>query len=59
MRLKGVSVQPLAMMLEYMDFDFKHFGDDDLHVHSLADFLLQIDKFTCEGLFDLLNHAAK
>ena len=25
-RLKGVSVQPLAMMLEYMYFDFKHFG---------------------------------
>ena len=58
-RLKGVSVQPLAMMLEYMYFDFKHFGHDDLRVHSLADFLPQIDEFNCEGLFDLLNHAAK
>ena len=58
MRLKGVSLQPLAMMLEYMFFDFKHFGQDDLCVHSLSDFLLQIDKFKCEGLFELLNHAA-
>ena len=47
------------MMLEYMYFDFKHFGHDDLRVHSLADFLPQIDEFNCEGLFDLLNHAAK
>ena len=58
-RLKGVSVQPLAMILEYMYFDFKHFGHDDLHVHSLADFLPQINKFNCEGLFEQLNHAAK
>ena len=58
-RLKGVSVQPLAMMLKYMYFDFKHFGHDGLCVHSLADFLPQIDEFTCEGLFELLNHAAK
>ena len=27
-RLIGVSVQPLAMMLEYMYFDFKQFGHD-------------------------------
>ena len=58
-RLKGVSVQPLAMMLKYMYFDFKHFGHDGLCVHSLADFLPQVDEFTCEGLFELLNHAAK
>ncbi|XP_044175083.1 probable cyclin-dependent kinase 8 [Acropora millepora] len=58
-RLKGVSLQPLAMMLEYMYFDFKHFGQDGLHVHSLADFLPRIDEFNCEGLFELLNHAAK
>jgi len=58
-QLKGVSVQPLAMMLKYMYFDFKHFGHDGLCLHSLADFLPQIDKFICEGLFELLNHAAK
>jgi len=58
-RLKGVSLQPLAMMLEYVYFDFKHFGQDDLRVHSLSDFLLQIDEFNCEGLFEVLNHAAK
>ena len=57
-RLKGVSAQRLAMMLEYTYFDFKHFGHDDLCVHSLTDFLPEIDEFNCEGLFDLLNHAA-
>ena len=30
-----------------------------MRVHSLANFLLQIDGFDCEGLFDLVNHAAK
>ena len=58
-QLKGVSFQPLAMMLEYIYFDFKLFGHDDLRAHSLADFLLQIDEFNCEGLCELLNHAAK
>ena len=58
-RLKGISFQPLAMMLEYIYFDFKHFGCDGLRVHSLSDFLLQIDEFNCEGLCDLVNHAAK
>ena len=58
-QLKGVSFQPLAMMLEYIYFDFKLFGHDDLCAHSLTDFLLQIDEFNCEGLCELLNHAAK
>ena len=58
-QLKGVSFQPLAMMLEYIYFDFKLFGHDDLRAHSLADFLLQIDEFNCEGLCELRNHAAK
>ena len=58
-QLKGISFQPLAMMLEYTYFDFKHFGCDGLHVHSLSDFLLQIDAFNCEGLCELVNHAAK
>lgn len=47
------------MMLEYMYINFKHFGHNDLHVPSLSDFLLQIDDFNCEGLFELLNHAAE
>ena len=47
------------MMLEYMCFDFKHLGHDGLRVHSLADFLPQIDEFNYEGLIELLNHAAK
>lgn len=58
-RLKGVSLQPIAMMLEYVYFDFKHFGHDDLRVHSLSDFLLQIGEFKCEGLCEVVNHAAK
>ena len=59
LRLKGVSFQPLAMILEYVYFDFKHFGHDDLRVHSFSDFLLQIDEFNCEGLYEVVNHAAK
>jgi len=39
-RLKGISFTPLAMMLEYVYFDFSHFGCDGLRVHSLSDFLL-------------------
>ena len=58
-RLKGISLQPLAIMLEYIYFDFKHFGCDGVRVHSLSDFLLQIDEFNCEGLFKLVSHAAK
>ena len=58
-RLKGISFTPLAMMLEYVYFDFSHFGCDGLRVHSLSDFLLQIDEFNCEGLCGLVNHAAK
>ena len=58
-RLKGVSCQPLAMMLEYVYFDFQPFGQDAC-VHSLADFLLQVDDFGCDdGFCELINHAAK
>ena len=58
-RLKGISFQPLAMMLEYVYFNFKHFGCDGVCVHSLSDFLLQINEFNCEGLCELVSHAAK
>ena len=58
-RLKGILFQPLAMMLKYVYFDFNHFGCDGVSVHSLSDFLLQIDEFNCEGLCELVNHAAK
>ena len=57
-RLKGVCCQPLAMMLEYVYFDFAQF-DLDVRVSSLSDFLLQINDYNCEGFCDLINHAAK
>lgn len=55
--LKGVCHQPLAMMLEYLYFDFKLFGED-VRVSSLSEFLLQINDYNCEGFHDLVNHAA-
>ena len=56
-KFKAVCCQPLAMMLEYMYFDFKQFGED-VRVSSLSDFLLQIDEFNCEGFHELVTHAA-
>lgn len=57
-RLRGVCCQPLAMMLDYVYFDFTQF-DQDVRVSSLSDFLLQIDEYNCEGFCNLINHAAK
>ena len=57
-RLKGVCCQPLAMMLEYVYFDFAQFAQD-VRVSSLSDFLLQIDDYNCEGFCELINHAAQ
>ena len=57
-KLLGVWHQPLAIMLEYVYFDFKLFGVDDLRVSSLSDFLLQINDFNCKGFHDVINHAA-
>ena len=44
-------------MLEYVYFDFKLFGVDDLHVSSLSDFLPQINDYNCKGFHDAINHA--
>ena len=57
-KLLGVCHQPLAIMLEYVYFDFKLFGVDDLRVSSLSDFLLQINDYNCKGFHDVINHAA-
>ena len=53
-KLLGVCHQPLAIMLEYVYFDFKLFGTDDLRVSSLSDFL----HYNCKGFHDVINHAA-
>lgn len=45
-------------MLEYVYFDFKLFGVDDLRVSSLSDFLLQINDYNCKGFHDVINHVA-
>lgn len=45
-------------MLEYVYFDFKLFGVDDLRVSLLSDFLLQINDYNCKGFHDVINHVA-
>ena len=57
-KLLGVCHQPQAIMLEYVYFDFKLFGVDDLSVSSLSDFLLHINDYNCKGFHDVINHAA-
>ena len=54
---KAVCCQPPAMMLEYVFFDFKQFGQD-VRVSTLSDFPLKIDEFQCEEFHGLVNHAA-
>ena len=44
--------------LEYVYFDFKPFGKDNLHASSFSDFLLLPNDFNCEGFYDLVNYAA-
>ena len=56
MKLLGVCHQPLAIMLEYVYFDFKLSGVDDLGVSSLSDFLLQIIDYNCKGFCKVINH---
>ena len=53
---KAVCCQPLAMMLEYVYFDFKQFGLD-VRVSPLADFLLKMDEFNCVNFHELIYHA--
>ena len=57
-KFKAVCYKPQAMMLEYVYFDFKPFGQD-IRVSALSDFLLEIDDANCEGFHDLVHHAAK
>lgn len=57
-KLLGVCHQPVAIMLEYVFFDFNVFGEENLRVSSLSDFLLIINKSNCDGFHDLVNHAA-
>ena len=55
---KAVRYKPQAMILEYLYFDFKPFGQG-IRVSALSDFLLEIDHANCEGFQDLVHHAAK
>ena len=57
-KFKAVCYKPQAMMLEYICFDLKPFGQD-ICVSALSDFLLEIDDANCEEIHDLVNHAAK
>ena len=57
-KLKGVCCQPLAMMLQYVYFDFNVLGLD-VHVSSLSDFLLHIDQPNGEAFYEVVNHAAE
>ena len=57
-KFKAVCYKPQAMMLEYICFDFKPFGQD-IRVSTLSDFLLKVDDANCEGNHDLVNYAAK
>ena len=57
-KLLVVCHQPLAIMLEYVYFDFKLSGVNDLGVSLLSDFLLQIINYNCKGFRKLINHAA-
>lgn len=56
-KFKAMCDKPQAMMLEYVYFDFKPFGQD-IRVSALSDFLLQVDDANCEGFHDLVHHAA-
>ena len=53
----AVCNQPLAMMLEYVYFDFHLFGQA-VRVNTLSEFLLKIDEENCSGFHDLVCHAA-
>lgn len=57
-KFKAVCYKPQAMMLEYIYFDFKPFGQD-IRVSALSYFLLEIDDANCEGFHDLVHHTAK
>ena len=56
-KFMAVCYQPLAMMLEYVYFDFRFFGQA-IRVNTLSEFLLIIDEQNCGGFHDLVCHAA-
>ncbi|KAK3712178.1 hypothetical protein QZH41_005805 [Actinostola sp. cb2023] len=57
-QLKAVSYKPYAIMMEYLYFSFKPFGED-VRVSSLSDMLLHIDsEYGCEGFRELVACAA-
>ena len=56
-KFMAVCYQPLAMMLEYVYFDFRFFGQA-VRVNTLSEFLLKIDEQNCDGFHDLVCHAA-
>ena len=45
---KGICMNPLALVLEFMSFDFRPFGGDTC-VSNLQDFISCIDTFDCEN----------
>ena len=52
--LKKVYVEPAAIMLEYVYFDFSPFcPDDSPHVHSLEEFLSHLDATDAVASFPL------
>lgn len=56
-KFMAVCYQPLAMMLEYVYFDF-HLFSQAVRVNTLSEFLLKIDEQNCNGFHDLVCHAA-
>ena len=56
-KFMAVCNQPLAMMLEYVYFDFHLFGQA-VRVDTLFEFLLKIDEQNCSGFHDLVCRVA-
>lgn len=56
-KFMAICYQPLAMMLEYVYFDF--YLGQAVRVNTLSEFLLKIDEQNCGGFHDLVFHAAK
>ena len=57
-KFKAGCCKPQPMMLEYIYFDFKPFGQD-IQVGALSDFLLETDHANCEGFHHLIHNTAK
>jgi serine/threonine protein kinase len=58
-KLKGICLNPKALMMEFVCFDFKPFGDEQ-QVNNLSDFLCHIDTHNdCEGFTHLMPVIAR